>query len=179
MKGFPRVRSFGLAVILVAAAQMGHAATFAYDESIDGDGGNSFGAPTNVGTIGPGDLINIDGTVGGADLLDFFFFTSSVPADVILTGLTLTGSNTSTGFPVFDSGRDLHTGFGSDGTGLPESIVSGLAPGSYFVRPAEDSPFVSTYSLRIASVAAEVPLPASAILLLAGLGALGIARRRS
>ena len=156
-------------------------AAVVWDESTDGDAGDGFGTPTDLGVLGAGSWEIIGDLDGGAadsdpgagpDELDWFRFTTSGPWTIDLTVLTLTSAaywNSS----LFD---DTPTGLGLTASAVPLTDIYGMQPaGTYYVSSI---PGMNTgaldYELRI-NVA--VPAPLSSVLLLSGLVAVGSTRR--
>lgn len=145
----------------------------------------------DVGTIGAGDVVNVFGAIGPNNF-DSYAFT--VTADAFLVsligdGLSRRGSSTpdtsavvnlldgATPYAILDN-LLLTT------LALPSSpiLFSGGA-GSYVIQiDGNGTAGAADYDLQIAGlqvqVPAAVPLPAAGLLLLAGLGAMGVAGRR-
>ena len=149
------------------------AAVTVYDEGVHGDGGDTSLTATDLGTVADGDGLIVRGTVGGDDPFDYFTFTLLSAADIVLSGLTLTGTNASSGFPVTGLSNSTAVSFASNGIGLP-TLIASLPAGRYTVRPAEFSDDVSTYELAIGTV----PVPAAALLFAPAVLGAGALRRR-
>lgn len=167
-----------LAPIACAAALIGTAsATVVFDEAVSGDARNDFGAGTMLGTL-TGDA-GINGSVqgNGVDERDVFTFTATSDFTIDLLAYDSGANNTSTGLLVLSNVGDLLVGQSVSQVSL-NVLARSFAAGTYSLALQEfGSTSAATYSLLIN--ASEVPLPAAAPLMLAGLGGLGFARRKA
>jgi len=199
MKLGPKLLAATLACGVAAAAEAGTS----WDETVNGDLSNDGLAPTPLAVSAGSNLIlgNAGGPSGGDIDRDYFRFT--VPAGSTWTGLTLL-SNTAVagGFsfvaiqvgpqltvsPTGAGASDLlgfaHYDNGQIGTNLLPVIVSGFSgalPSGIYSMWVQDTGGLAQYGFDVvltsAPPAANVPLPAAALWLLAGLFGLTSLRR--
>lgn len=168
------------------------AAPVAYDEATDGDlaSGLGFAFPALVFDVGSNTIKGVFSAIGAS--LDFDGFAFLVPAGLVITSGSVTladgvGNVSSATWLLFSGSNLLGTGTPL-GSLVPSSPGSAVAPGlplgaaMYNVRHesfsglGEDQSASYTFEFIVEAVA--VPEPATALVLGAGLAALGLARRR-
>ncbi len=156
-----------------------HAATV-YDESVDGDAFGFILPGTDLGTLTSGTTSTIIGSYAAGSTGDLFdgsdeqdSYTFTTLSSFTVNATTRTGDDayyalmTVPGPVLLDGSAPATDMFGTVGAGTYSLTVIGVANGG-----------AGSYSLDINVAIAAVPLPASVPLLLSGLGALGLLRRR-
>lgn len=138
------------------------------------------GRAFNLGTIGSGDTVNVFGLIGnGADSYAFNVTARSFRVALIGRGFTPVGYR--------DTSATLRLRDGAAPYVILDSLalVTSVLPGSPVLFRGDAGLYVLQFDGRATSGSAlydveisAVPLPAAGLLLLAGLGALGVAARR-